>query len=67
MKTHAIRPFCRDHQSGSVALEYILVSAFAAILSIAALTFVNKIVKTKAEKIEEKLGITFDGLDEGLF
>ncbi len=46
----------RSHESGAAALEYILVSTFAAVVTIAALGYVAKLVKSEVNKINSKLG-----------
>lgn len=43
-------------QRGGAALEYVLVSTFAAALCIAALTFVGDAVHDKLEALADKLG-----------
>jgi Flp pilus assembly pilin Flp len=43
-------------QRGGAALEYVLVSTFAAALCIAALTFVGNAVHDKLEALGDKLG-----------
>lgn len=42
---------------GSATIEYVIVSTFAAILSVAAITFVGRIVKTKVSTMSDKIGI----------
>lgn len=44
-------------QAGGAVLEYILVSAFAAVVGMAALGFVSKIVKEQLANMAQKLGI----------
>ncbi len=44
-------------QYGGAILEYLLVTAFAAVMGIAALTFVGKIVKGQLGKMGQKMGI----------
>ena len=43
-------------EAGGAALEYILVSTFAAVVGIAALTFVGKIMERELANMAEKLG-----------
>lgn len=43
-------------QRGGAALEYVLVSTFAALLTIAALGFVGKLVKDRLDQIGARLG-----------
>ena len=45
-------------QRGAAALEYILVSTFAAVVAIAALGFVGKVVREQLATMASKLGIT---------
>lgn len=42
---------------GGATLEYILVSTFAAVVSLAALGFVGKVVQAQLTKMAEKLGL----------
>ncbi len=50
-------------QAGSATLEYVIVSTFAAVLSIASITFVGRMVKTKVDQVATKVGITADEFD----
>ena len=43
------------HKRGSATMEYVIVSTFAALLSIAAITFVGRLVKTRVDKMAAKL------------
>lgn len=45
---------------GGAALEYILVSIFGLLLSVATITFVSDAIQKKLDTIEEKLGVKFD-------
>jgi len=45
------------HQHGGAALEYILVTTFAAIVGIAALAFTGKAIKDQLKKLGENLGV----------
>lgn len=63
-------PFKRkdpDHsifsQKGGVALEYVLVTTFAAIVSIAALGFVGTMMKEKITSVAEKMGVEVQELN----
>lgn len=49
-----------NREEGSIALEYVIISAFAALLSLAALGFVTKIVQSKTAELESQLGVSFD-------
>lgn len=55
---------CPNHsnQKGSIALEYILISAFTAIIAVAAITYVSKVITAKTADLEETVGIKFDGI-----
>ncbi len=44
-------------KKGSATLEYVIVSTFAALLSIAAITFVGKMVKEKVNAMASKVGV----------
>jgi len=45
-------------QRGAAALEYILVSTFAAVVAIAALGFVGKVVREQLATMASKLGVS---------
>ena len=47
----------RGAEAGGAALEYILVSTFAAVVTMAALAFVGKVVHEQLEKLAAKLGV----------
>ena len=47
---------------GGAALEYVLVSTFAAVVSMAAIGFVAKIFNEKMQKVGEKLGVDAEDL-----
>lgn len=47
----------RSQRRGSATMEYVIVSTFAALLSIAAVTFVGRLVKTKVTAMSDKLGV----------
>ena len=57
-------------EGGSATMEYVIVSTFAALLSIAAISFVAKVVKEKVNTMAQKIGVEatefdFDlGLDQ---
>lgn len=42
---------------GSATMEYVIVSTFAALLSIAAITFVGRLVKGRVDKMASKLNM----------
>ena len=48
---------------GGAALEYILVSTFAAVITIAALGFVGNIVKKQLANMAQRLGMDADPAD----
>ncbi|MEZ4741751.1 MAG: hypothetical protein R3B45_04785 [Bdellovibrionota bacterium] len=50
-------------QSGGAALEYVLVTAFAAITGIAALGIASSIIKDKLEQLSEKLELHLEDID----
>lgn len=50
----------RSRERGSIAMEYVLISAFTAIASVAAIGYVSKIMKEKLVSAEEKLGIQLE-------
>ena len=45
-----------QHEYGGAALEYVLVSTFAAAICTAALSFIGQAVQTKLEHLADKLG-----------
>ena len=53
-------------ESGSITMEYIIISTFVLAISVAAITMVSKMFKERMERINDKLGleneerITFD-------
>ncbi len=46
----------RNSQYGGAAMEYILVTTFAAIVTMASLTFIGKTVKNHLATLAQKLG-----------
>lgn len=50
-------PFYLFRRRGGATLEYILVSTFAAVVSLTALGFVGKVVKAELARMAEKLGM----------
>jgi formate hydrogenlyase subunit 3/multisubunit Na+/H+ antiporter MnhD subunit len=54
----------RSGSWGGAAIEYIIVSTFATLFALAGILFVTQVMKSKVQKLEEKLGVTFD--DEGV-
>ena len=52
--------FGQNNKSGGAAFEYILVSIFGLLLSVAAIGFLSKAMKSKLSQLEEKLGIELD-------
>ena len=47
----------RRSQAGGAALEYILVSTFAAVVGMAALSFIGRVVKDQLANMAAKLGM----------
>jgi Flp pilus assembly pilin Flp len=47
-----------NSQKGAAALEYILVSTFAAVVTIAALIFIGKALQEQLSHLGEKLGVS---------
>lgn len=45
------------HKRGSATMEYVIVSTFAALLSIASITFVGRLVKSRVDHMASKLGV----------
>ena len=53
-------------ESGGATLEYVLVSTFAAAMSIAAMTYVGRLVKGQLAALDERLNQDLDdGSDAG--
>lgn len=52
-----VKPPLPSHKKGGAALEYILVSTFAAVVTIAALGFVGTVVKKQLANMAARLGI----------
>lgn len=52
-------------QRGGVTLEYILICVFSVVSGMAALGYVNKIVKSKLTQMESKLEEGANSWDEG--
>ena len=50
-------PPLANPQAGGAVLEYILVTAFAAVVGMAALGFVGKIIKERLSSMAQRLGI----------
>lgn len=44
-------------KQGSATMEYVIVSTFAAMLSLAAITFVGRMVRTKVDVMAKKVGV----------
>jgi len=58
LKVKEARGRHRTRQHGGAALEYILVSTFAAVVAVTALGFIGKVVKQQLVNMGEKLGIS---------
>ena len=50
----------QKNQRGGAALEYILVSSFALVLTLSALGFIGKAIKNKVAEMEDKLGSSLE-------
>tara|TARA_B100001094_G_C18085267_1_gene747397 strand:+ start:94 stop:348 length:255 start_codon:yes stop_codon:yes gene_type:complete len=50
----------QHNQKGGAALEYILVSSFALVLTLSALGFIGNAIKNKISEMEEKLGSSLE-------
>ncbi len=48
----------KKSQFGGAALEYIMVTTFAAIIGIAALSYTGKAIKEQLKRLGEQMGIT---------
>lgn len=49
--------FLRKNSSqGSVTMEYIIVSSFALLVSISAVTWIGKVIKERVDKMASKMG-----------
>jgi hypothetical protein len=46
----------KNSSEGSVTMEYIIVSTFALLVSISAVTWIGKVVKDQVEKMASKVG-----------
>lgn len=53
----------RTYKRGSATMEYVIVSTFAALLSIAAITFVGRLVKSRVDKMASKLNMEASEFD----
>ena len=51
------------HKRGSATFEYTIVSTFAVFVSVAALTFVGRMFKTRVQKLAEHVGMEATELD----
>lgn len=59
-KTFHLKTRQEGIERGGAALEYILVSIFGLLLSVATITFVSDAIQKKLETIEDKIGVKFD-------
>lgn len=50
----------RKREYGGAALEYLMVSTFAAVVAIAALGFLGTVVKEQLTKLGDRLGVEAD-------
>lgn len=51
---------------GSVTMEYIIVSSFALLASISAVTWIGKVIKDRVDKIANQVGADSTDFDVGL-
>lgn len=54
-------------ETGSVALEYVLVSTFATVVGVALLSFAGHIFKQKVEGIMDRFSIDHDEIEFSIF
>ncbi len=47
-------------EAGGVALEYVLVTTFAMVMSLAMLAIVTSVIESKLEVVAERLGIEWE-------
>ena len=59
-----LRDLARDRQFGGVAVEYLLVTLFAAATSVGALLAASNLVKSRIGTISERLGIDAKDLEQ---
>jgi hypothetical protein len=59
-----LRDLARDRQFGGVAVEYLLVTLFAAATSVGALVAASNLVKSRIGTISERLGIDAKDLEQ---
>lgn len=57
------RMMLKNSSSGSVSMEYIIVSCFALLVSVTAVTWLGKIVKARITSIAERLSLDTSDLD----
>ncbi len=53
-----IFPGLRSKNYGGAAIEYVIVSTFAAVISLTAVSFISKIFKDRVTKMSDKLEIS---------
>lgn len=46
----------KNSSQGSVTMEYIIVSSFALLVSISAVTWIGKVIKERVDKMASKVG-----------
>jgi hypothetical protein len=56
----------KSSSQGSVTMEYIVVSTFALLVSISAVTWIGKIIKDRVDKIASKMGAESNDFDLGI-
>lgn len=65
MKKSTLFPY-KSREQGGIALEYLIVSAFALALTLASVAYISKIIENKFTILERNLGVPFEfeiGLD----
>ena len=65
MKKSILIPF-KVKEQGGIALEYLIVSAFALALTLASIAYITKVIENKFTILERNLGVPFEfemGLD----
>jgi hypothetical protein len=65
IKTLPNRPMRKNSSEGSVTMEYIIVSSFALLVSISAVTWIGKVIKERVEKMATKVGSDAAEFDVG--
>ena len=64
-KSSAPQLLRKNSSEGSVTMEYIIVSSFALLVSISAVTWIGKVIKERVEKMASKVGSDAGEFDVG--